>query len=188
MVLVAIVGTIVLTGASVVVGAAVGVVLLVTIGSTTPTEAARGSGMGTDAEVSAKLGSLVISISTGRALSVTVLQGFSIAAVVVVLLDTSRATGAPVSTLSITVCELMLDALVEVVVAVVVEPSEPVSDPSEPVSGIGEAVVASGENASNSATGAGEDADASEGSGDRSAFGLFFTASFSFFRKKTCCW
>ena len=75
----------------------------------------------------------------------------------------------------------MLDALVEVAVAVVVELLEHVSGPSE-------ALLAPGENASNSVTGAGEDAEASEGSGESRAFELFLVASFSFLRKKTCCW
>ena len=165
----------------------VGMVLLAKTGETTPAEAARGSKTGADTGVTASLDSAVISVSVGRAFWSTVLRGVSIAAAVVVLLDISRATGVPISILCITFCELMLDALVEVAVAVVAEPLEHVSGPSEPVSGKGEAVLAPGENASSSVTGAGEDADASEGSGDSRAFGLFLVASFSFFRKKTCC-
>lgn len=163
------------------------VVLVVTAGSTTPTEAAHGPGIGAGTGVPAILGSLVIFISVGRAFWSTVSRGVATAAVVVMLLDGPRAAGATISILCITVCELMLDALVEVVVAVVVVPLEHVSGPTEAVSGMGEAMLAAGENASNSVTGAGEDADASDGSGDSRAFELFLAASFSFFRKKTCC-
>lgn len=187
-VLVAILGTIVLTRASVMVGAAAGTVLLVTTGSTPPIEAARGSGMGTDAELSAVLGSLMRSISVGRVFFSTVPRRVSTAVAVVVLLGIPGAAGSPVSILSSTVCELMLDVLVEIIVAAAAELSDPVSELVEIVSGTSAGVVASGENASNSATGAGDVADASEGAGESRAFGLFFAASFSFFRKKTCCW
>lgn len=82
----------------------------------------------------------------------------------------------------------MFDTPLEIVVAATAELSDPVVEPAKTVSGTGVGVVASGENASNSVTGAGDDADASEGAGDSSAFGWFFAASFSFLRKKTCCW
>ena len=119
MVSVAIVGTLVSTGATAV---------LFATGVTTPTEAEHDPGMGIETGVSVTSGSLVVSISIGRAYSVTVLEGFSIIGVIVVLPYISEEPGAPVSTLSITACKLVLQALVEVV-AVVIEPSEHVSDP-----------------------------------------------------------